>query len=142
MYARAVFCPASSNKESVKECVMLSQSCSSAQVLRPVSLSPCRKANDRHVSRQRDLFCCTWSLFAVVLAAASTLSPRGANTSAALQPREQQSDRQCRPNPGQVWGCVWYASLRYGINTRPVSRSACLDDRRGVEGFPTLRYMP
>lgn len=55
----------------------------------------------------------------MVLAAASTLDPRGANPSAALQPREQRSDKPCRPNPGQVWGCTWYASLRYGINTRP-----------------------
>lgn len=102
--------------------------CSSTQA--PLAL-PCRKANDRHVSRQRDLFCCTWSLFAVVLAAASALGPRGANTSAVLQPREQQSDKQRRPNPGQVWGCVWYASPRYRINTRPVSRSACSGRPRG-----------
>lgn len=79
-----------------------------------LSLSlPCRKANDRHVSRQRDLFSSTWTLFA-----------GGTNTSAMLQLREQQSDRRRRPGPGQVWGSVWYASLRCGINTRPVSRSS------------------
>lgn len=75
--ALAVFSSASSNKESKGVCNALPKLfiCSSTQA--PFAL-PCRKANDRRVSRQRDLFCCTWSLFAVVLAAVSTLSPRGA----------------------------------------------------------------
>lgn len=65
------------------------------------------------------------------------LCPWGTNTSVALQLREQQSDKQCRPNPGQVWGCVWYASLRYGMNSTLVSRSAWLDNHERLEGFPT-----
>ena len=101
---------------------------------------PCREANDRHLSRQSDLFCCTWSLFVMVLAVASTLSPQGTIVPLVLQPRKQQSDKQCRHNPGQIWGCVWYASPWYNINTRLESSSACLNNRR--EGFPTLPYMP
>lgn len=105
---------------------------------RSLLVLPCRKANDRHVSQQRDLFCCTWSLFAVVLATASMLSPLGTNTSAELQPWERQSDKQRSPNPGQVWGCVWYASPRYEINTRPVSRSALPGWPQGSTGFSNL----
>lgn len=78
----------------------------------------------------------------MVLAAASMFNPQGANTYMVLKPREQQSDKQCRRNPGQVWGCVWCSSLRYGINTRSVRRSACLDGCRGVVSFPSVRYMP
>ena len=108
----AVFYFASSGKQSVKDCTTLPQSCSSAQALKPPFTFPCRKVNDRYGSRQRDLFHCTWSVFAMVLALASTLSPWGTNMSVVLWPREWQSDKQCRPNPGHVWGCVWYASPR------------------------------
>lgn len=114
------------------------QSSNLPPAFRSLLVLPCRKANDRHVSQQRDLFCCTWSLFAVVLAPASMLSPLGTNTSAELQPRERQSDKQCSPNPGQVWGCVWYASPRYEINTRPVSRSALPGWPQGTTGFSNL----
>lgn len=107
---------------------------------RSLLVLPCRKAHDGHVSQRHELFCCTWSLFAVVLATASMLSPLGTNTSAELQPRERQSDRQRSPNPGQVWGCVWYASPRYEINTRPVSRSALPGWPQGSTGLSSLTF--
>lgn len=117
---------ASSNKGRVEECVTLSQSCSSAPVVRSL---PCRTANDRHVSRQRDCCaahggCCR----------GFSAQPRGADTA-----ELQQSDSS--PNPGQVCGCL--LCIPQVWNKYKAGKQICEPGgRRGWRAFQPLPYKP